>query len=288
MPPMPSGLPEDDRLLNVQLLRFIREHGNKPSKIEKAYRRALAWRESTLPEMPAQIETIGERWTSAFEMPLGDWATQYYALGMHCGYSNGGHPVKLERIGGINLSDLRKHRDHNRMLKNFYLGLVDCLQRRLDKESVEKGRLQQTYEVFDLEGLSSGMLNFTTINFSRDVLGAFSTHYPSSFSKAAIINTPKAFLSIWNVIAAVLPESVRSKVIILGKDWSAELSADLPEEVLAWISAPDSQLVHAPYLPGEEPYRKPTPPAALAEGGSPSGLPANNIAPAEGDLTLAS
>eukprot|EP00967_Tisochrysis_lutea_P007048 scaffold8382_cov26-Tisochrysis_lutea.AAC.4 len=42
---------------------------------------------------------------------------------------------------------------YRKKLNAFYLGLVDCLQRRLDHASVETGKLQQTYEIFDLKGL---------------------------------------------------------------------------------------------------------------------------------------
>ena len=58
------------------------------------------------------------------------------------------------------------------------------MQRRLDQVTLETGRLQQTYEIFDLSGMGWQMVTLTTVNFTRDVLSAFATHYPSSFSKA--------------------------------------------------------------------------------------------------------
>ena len=50
---------------------------------------------------------------------------------------------------------LRRHPNGTRQLNAFYLGLVDFLQRRLDALSLANNRLQQTYEIFDLEGLGA-------------------------------------------------------------------------------------------------------------------------------------
>tara|TARA_B100000524_G_scaffold250366_1_gene134768 strand:+ start:1098 stop:1586 length:489 start_codon:yes stop_codon:yes gene_type:complete len=131
-----------------------------------------------------QYRAVGSRWLATAEMPYGDWATQYAFIGMHCGFSKGGQPVKIERIGAFDLAGLQRGRNSRQRLNHFYLALVDCLQRRLDQITLETGRLQQTYEIFDLSGMGWQMVTLTTVNFTRDVLSAFATHYPSSFSKA--------------------------------------------------------------------------------------------------------
>lgn len=61
--------------------------------------------------------------------------------------------VKIERLGQFNLKGIQQAPQYRKKLNGFYLGLVDCLQRRLDHASVETGVLQQTYEIFDLKGL---------------------------------------------------------------------------------------------------------------------------------------
>ena len=202
-------MPSDEALLTVQLLRFLREHGHKPKLIECCYRKvcwpalpstlalsplvhlslpvsqALEWRLKNLPLdlLEEQYRAVGSRWLATVEMPHGDWATQHAFIGMHCGFSKGGHPVKIERIGAFDLAGLQRGRNSRQRLNHFYLALVDCLQRRLDQTTLETGKLQQTYEIFDMSGMGWQMLTLTTVNFTRDVLGAFATHYPSSFSK---------------------------------------------------------------------------------------------------------
>jgi len=81
-----------------------------------------------------------------------------------------------------------------------------CLFPRLDHASVETGQLQQTYEIFDLKGLGRDMLTFAALNFTKDVLLAFATHYPTSFRKALVINAPPFVNGSWRLVSTVLPQ----------------------------------------------------------------------------------
>jgi hypothetical protein len=205
------------------------------------------WKGKKLPLMPSQDAAIAAgRWQGSYDMPNGDWATRFTAIGLNCGYSRGGNPVKVERLGTFDIQGIQKQRDYNRRLNAFYLGLVDFLQRRLDALSVEHGRLQQTYEIFDLEGLTWGVCSFTTISFIKEVLLAFATHYPSSFCKCCVINAPAFLPPIWRMVCVVLPESVKAKCKIFGADWEQELREDLTPEAYAWVVAPPAELIHAP------------------------------------------
>ena len=242
---LPPGLPEDESLLNVQLLRFVREHGDDGAKIERLFRKALEWKRANIPTW-TQGELHDGGWLSAAEMPHGSWATQHVRIGLHCGYSKLGNPVKLERIGAYNIGALSTEPDARRRLNAFYLGLVDFLQQRLDQLSLEqtrapltrrrraarraapaapcqrrprthpprllsaRARLQQTYEIFDL-ALSTAMLTLSTINFARDVLLNFATHYPSSFRKAVIINAPSFIPRFWGFVRACCPTRSRRR-----------------------------------------------------------------------------
>ena len=78
--------------------------------------------------------------------------------------------------------------DYRKKFNHFYLGLIEFLQRRLDYYSLVEGRLVQTYEIFDLQGLGYHMMTMAVINFTKDVLSAFATHYPSSFRKAVRVH----------------------------------------------------------------------------------------------------
>ena len=91
---------------------------------------------------------------------------------------------------------------------------MDCLQRRLDPHAADTANLTegQTYEIFDLAGLGTHMLTFSALNFTKDVLSAFATHYPSSFRKATVINAPGFANGAWRMVSTVLPKSVKEKV----------------------------------------------------------------------------
>jgi len=246
--PPPPNLPEDGKVVAVQLLRVVREHGTDARAVERVYRRALAWKRDNLPDKP-QLDALAEsRWLCAAEMPHGEWAVGHWPIGFHCGYSKSGSPVKIERLGAC------APPSDTKLLYPYYLALVDTLQRRLDRTSVTSGRLQQTYELFDLAGLGTHMVTFTTLSFTKDVMLAFATHYPSSFSKAVVINAPSFMERLYRILSTVLPASVKAKVSILGAEYEAELANDLTPETLYWVTtASHAQLCRAPFRDGAAP-----------------------------------
>jgi len=250
-------VPTHEPLLDVQLIRFLREHGPNAGKIEKCYRNALEWRKKNLPEIPGKMFPLTEEegaWMSSAEMPHGQWATKYAPIGLHCGVSKIGCPVKLERIGKYNLPEMQaSDPNYRKKLNQFYLGLIEFLQQRLDWMSLQEGRLVQTYEIFDLQGLSMRLVSFTVLQFTKDILLNFATHYPSSFRKAVIINAPSFINWLWSSVSGVLPKSVKAKVKILGPDFYNELQEDLGEDALAWCVASNEDLARAPH-----PIRPPT------------------------------
>ena len=66
-PPGPSGKgapPEDVAVLDVQLLRFVREHGTNAKKIGKRFRKAVDWKGKKLPLMPSQDAAIAATWVA--------------------------------------------------------------------------------------------------------------------------------------------------------------------------------------------------------------------------------
>ena len=75
--PPPPNLPEDGKVVAVQLLRVVREHGTDARAVERVYRRALAWKRDNLPDKP-ELDALAEsRWLCAAEMPHGEWATRH-------------------------------------------------------------------------------------------------------------------------------------------------------------------------------------------------------------------
>jgi len=247
--PRPPLLPADEGMLDVQLIRFLREHGSNAGKIKNCYLRALEWRHKALPEIRETDDPLG--WYSASEMMHGEWATQFAYIGIFCGKSKIGCPVKIERLGKYDLAGLQESdpNEYRKKFNLFYLSLIEFLQVRLDRMSLHEGRLVQTYEVFDLSGLGYHMINMTVLNFTKDILLNYSTHYPSSFRKAAVVNAPPWLPRVWRMISHVLPQSVKAKVKILGSDYYSELAEDLDEECLAWIECSNADLVRAPHPP---------------------------------------
>jgi len=264
-PPTTPGLTENDELLDVQLLRFVREHGLHEDKVEKRFRSMLAWKAKTFTDEALRLqvnphEAPHQSWLSSEEMPKGEWATElqpanwgdktgrpFVSIGLNIGLSKGGNPVKIERIGRWQIKAIQKQPTGSDDLKVFYLHLVEHVCHRLDHMTIQEGKLQQTYEIFDLKGLSFQLISMPTVKFTQDVLLAFSTHYPSSFRKAVIINAPSFIGSLWGACSKVLPDSVNAKVNILGPNYMETLRADLSEEALRWVTVSDAELCGAPH-----------------------------------------
>lgn len=82
-------------------------------------------------------------------MPNGAFATEFVAIGINASFCKLGNPVKIERLGKFDLKRLGKvvasDPTARKRFNDFYLGLIEFLQRKLDQYSIEQGRLVQTY-----------------------------------------------------------------------------------------------------------------------------------------------
>ena len=83
--------------------------------------------------------------------------------------------------------------------------------------------------------------------WTLNLLSTFSAHYPQSFRKAAIINSPDFMVGFWKMVSGVLPASVRAKVVFLGNDYMVHLREELTDEALYWLQAPHDELSKAPF-----------------------------------------
>ena len=246
----PPLLTSSEPYLDVQLIRFLREHGPHAAKLESCFRRACEWRDKNLPPIPAGDPAVDDGWLGSSEMPYGDWACKYAFIGIHCGCSRHGCPVKIERLGRYDIAGLESSlpggkAEAVRNFHEFYIGLNEFLVRKIDLMSVAQGRLVQTYEVFDLYGLGKHMLTWTVLNFTKDILLNIATHYPSSFRKAVIINAPPFVPRAWALVSYVLPASVKAKV-----DAASQRAPRLPARPAA---AKPIRCVAAAVLSGEDP-----------------------------------
>ena len=179
MSPRPALLPTDEPLLDVQLIRFLKEHGPNAGRILNCYKKGLEWRGKNLPEIPITADPLD--WLSSSEMIHGEWACKFATVGLYCGKSNIGCPVKIERLGKYDLAGLQESDpDYRKKFNAFYLCLIEFLQQRLDRLSLEEGRLVQTYEIFDLHGLGYHMMTMTVcgLHASPAWPDLISTHLP--------------------------------------------------------------------------------------------------------------
>ena len=198
---------------------------------------AIEWRADNCPKIEPRGPTKGT-WYAAIELPQGEWADQFMAVGMRTGRARGGHPVKVERCGRHDTAGLGRDPDGEARLREYYYGMLDDMQHTLDVESLACGALLRTYEVWDMEGITIGqMLSPTVLRVSIDVLKIFSKAFTGITARVCIINMPSWAMRLLDPLLAAVPAHVRSRVVVLGADWEPTVAQDVDAEALSLIKA---------------------------------------------------
>ncbi|KAL1500658.1 hypothetical protein AB1Y20_013306 [Prymnesium parvum] len=240
-------------MLHMQLLRHLRALGAKgtASALAGSYRRA--W-ERRAANHEAAVERRGEvatwqmpasagHWPAARELTHGEWAVRFVKIGLNCGRTTCGCPVKVERIGTYDTSAIVVEAHGEEKLKEFYHSLLECQAEALDTDSLAAGRMLRAYEVFDLRGIRLAQVNLATLRFARSMLTTFSMCYPETTSRAVIINMPSFLRMPLRGLLEVLPERVRAKVSIFGDDYQQVLASELDADALKLLSADHNDVV---------------------------------------------
>lgn len=214
--------------LDTLLLRRCRGNGfgrngahveAETNQLVSAVAESLKWRRAhALPLAPL---ADSDTYCAARELAHGQWAASYLEVGLRCGRSLGGHPVKIERPGRHDVRGIENYRcsageaKGELLLREYYYAMLEDMcaacslkgssatlallhlmpalprQRTLDRESAASGQLLKSYEVFDMEGLSwSNLTSLPVLRVSRGVLRTFSHFYPETTVRTAIINAP--------------------------------------------------------------------------------------------------
>lgn len=177
---------------------------------------------------------------AAADLVHGEWACRFLVMGMRCGRSLGGHPVKIERIGANDMQGIASEPGGEDKLRAFYHDLLGELCASLNAESATTGVLLRSYEVFDMKGLSlRNALSPVVFRFTAEQLSVVGRVYSGQAQRVAVINVSAFTLTAIQPLLLMLPSHVRERVHILGADWEQFLAADLDEEALSFLKNGD-------------------------------------------------
>ena len=163
--PRPALLPEDEPLLDVQLIRFLKEHGPNAGKIFKCFKEALDWRQKNLPDVPLTDNPLD--WLSSSEMVNGAWACSSPPSASTAARVRS---AARSKSSGWASTTSKGCRSRTRTTARSSTSSTSPSSSSSSSDSIvslEEGRLVQTYEIFDLAGLGYHMMTMTVINFAK-------------------------------------------------------------------------------------------------------------------------
>ena len=165
--------------LDLWLLRVLRAKGlSDGDALARAFLSIWRWRQEHVPGGAGPAVAPAGVSRAALDLPHGEFATDYMKLGLRCGRSRGGHPVKIERCG---LHDFERFKrsagaEDERRLRSFYLGLFEDMCDSLNAESALAGHLVMNYEVVDFGALSlSRGMGMLSAPLTRFIVTAFAS-----------------------------------------------------------------------------------------------------------------
>ncbi|RLO06064.1 hypothetical protein DYB28_004969, partial [Aphanomyces astaci] len=204
LPPLSQVLTLDDDngegVVVVPRSFVVAEMGNL-AKARTRYHETLAWRKE-------------QRMDDVLTTPQVHYHTirRFYKQCIHK-QDKQGHPVYIEKLGGIDLKGLLAHGVTLSDLFGHYLFNVEYIFNRVATTACP-------YLAGDV------------LEFVRGCTSVMQKHYPQRSLKIFVVNVPSWFGMIWKLIQPLLNETTRAKTSILSE-------ADVPAALLACIDAAD-------------------------------------------------
>jgi len=188
---------------DVTLIRFIRARNLNLEKAESMYRDCLAWRKEKCPEKAWDEFETNRPNPELFEYTTGGWLP---------GFDKEGTPVFVDRIGELDVPGMLPkiaEEDFEQMI----MWRQETNTRLMLKSEALYGKKQyQMVVITDLKGLSwSHKAGFPLMK-----CGAYiDDHmYPEQLKVAVVINAPRLFGMIWNIVKHFFDPNTRAKIQI--------------------------------------------------------------------------
>jgi len=212
----------DEALSDVNLVRWLRARNHVLKDAETMFRDYLKWFDEVDLESIFKHE-IPEEVSDIFKQPI-------------CGLDYDGCPITLLSFGQINLVKLMKE---HKELTNLYG--IQVLERNshLVREMMTRqnnDKFIQISTIADGEGLCWS--HFTSADAIQCIVthsSTFEAYYPETASKIIVINAPRAFTLLWNIVKPFVSQKTLEKFQIYGKDrvqWQEAIFKLAPKESL--------------------------------------------------------
>lgn len=238
-----------ERIDDSTLLRFLRARKFDIMKAKEMYENCEKWRKDF------GTNTILEDFHYTEKPQVQQYYPQYYHK-----TDKDGRPIYIEELGSVNITELYKVTDENRMLKNLVWEYEAFVKYRLPAASRAAGHLVETScTILDLKGISISAA-YQVVSYVKEASNIGQNYYPERMGKFYLINAPFGFSTAFRLFKPFLDPVTVSKIFILGSSYKKDLLAQIPEENLpvkfgGSSSVPDSE--GGLYLSDKGPWRDP-------------------------------
>ncbi|EPS43446.1 hypothetical protein H072_2574 [Dactylellina haptotyla CBS 200.50] len=210
-----------ERLDTNTMLRYLRARKFDVKLAKEMYVNAEKWRKEE------DLDHVVQTWDYPEKPEVFEYYPQFYHK-----IDKDGRPVYIEKLGKINLTELRKITTEERMLRNLAYEYEKFADPRLPACSRRANRLIETCcTIMDLKGVG-----ITTIPSAYGYLKKASTisqdYYPERLGRLFIINAPWGFSTVWGMISGWLDPVTVKKISVLGSSYQKDLLGQIPAENL--------------------------------------------------------
>ncbi|KAH9933105.1 CRAL/TRIO domain-containing protein [Epithele typhae] len=207
------------------LLRFLRARNYQLKQALLMWKNCRHWRST--------VEDVGidelYREIDPFDYPERDHVFDCWPLYFH---KVRWPSTQLPHFGGIDLNKLQKKMTLERFWKTF---VVNCelLPREILPAASEAAnkRVLGTFVIVDLSGF--GISQFWQMkDYARSSFQVSQDYFPETVARLAIVNAPRGFAAIWNVMKPWIAKETAAKVAIMGSDYKSKLLELVDDDAL--------------------------------------------------------
>jgi len=146
-----------------------------------------------------------------------------YPHGYHKTDKNG-RPIYIELISKVNLTELFKFTNEERMTKYYIKEYERLMKYRFPSCSKQAGKIiEQSLTILDMEGVGISILTGKTKEFVKLAADIGQNYYPEMLGQMFLINTSFFFSAVWTIVKAFVDEKTRNKISVEKSSYQKKL-----------------------------------------------------------------
>jgi len=135
-----------------------------------------------------------------------------------------GRPIYIELISKVNLADLFKVTNEERMTKYYIKEYERLMKYRFPACKKKAGKvIEQSLTILDMEGIGISILSGKTKEFVKLASDIGQNYYPEMLGQMFLINTSFFFSAVWTIVKSFIDEKTRNKVSVEKSSYQKKL-----------------------------------------------------------------